>query len=105
MPGKARPGSPSPAANPPDNGTKPGKCPDSSATSCSDTTCDAEDDVNLDSNVHGERHVLPLSIPLLYSLSEHVIQRPGYWPASVHCCGFWQQQGLHNVRPLSLCPH
>ncbi|KAL0026049.1 hypothetical protein WJX79_005299 [Trebouxia sp. C0005] len=44
-----------------------------------------------------ERHALPHSIPLLYGLSEHVIQRPGYWPASVHCCGFWQQQGPHNA--------
>lgn len=46
----------------------------------------------------GGAHALPDSIPLLYGLSEHVIQRPGYWPNSVHCCGFWQQSGVNNVR-------
>ncbi|DBA91028.1 TPA: hypothetical protein ACH3X2_004228 [Trebouxia sp. C0005] len=95
--GKAKPGSASPAANPPDTGTEPGKCPDSRASSCGDQAVAAEDDVNLDHNVQEERHALPHSIPLLYGLSEHVIQRPGYWPASVHCCGFWQQQGPHNA--------
>ncbi|DBB10651.1 TPA: hypothetical protein ACH3X3_007160 [Trebouxia sp. C0006] len=95
--GKDKPGSPSPGTSPPDNNSRPGKCPDSRASSCRDPTSAAEDDVNLDNNVDGERHELPHSIPLLYGLSEHVIQRPGYWPASVHCCGFWQQQGPHNA--------
>ncbi|KAA6426995.1 MAG: thioester reductase [Trebouxia sp. A1-2] len=99
--GKAKPGSASPAANPPDTGTEPGKCPDSRASSCGDQAVAAEDDVNLDHNVQEERHALPHSIPLLYGLSEHVIQRPGYWPASVHCCGFWQQQGPHNAERLT----
>ncbi|DBA81538.1 hypothetical protein WJX77_007263 [Trebouxia sp. C0004] len=95
--GKAKPGSPSRAVNPPNNGTKSDKWPDSSVTSCSDPTFATEDDANLYSNVRGERHALPYSIQLLYGLSEHVVQRPGYWPASVHCCGFWQQQGPHNA--------
>ena len=40
---------------------------------------------------------LPTSIPLLYGLSEQVIMRPGYWPSSVHCCGFWQQKHIGTV--------
>ncbi|KAL3142502.1 hypothetical protein ABBQ38_002826 [Trebouxia sp. C0009 RCD-2024] len=32
------------------------------------------------------------SIPLLYGLSKQIIPQPGYWPSSVHCCGFWQQK-------------
>ena len=42
-------------------------------------------------------HVLPSSVPLLYGLSEQVVTRPGYWPNSVHCCGFWQQEGVCKV--------
>ena len=43
---------------------------------------------------------LPASMPLLYGFSESVIQRPGYWPGSVHCCGFWLQQQGSNVGRL-----
>lgn len=45
---------------------------------------------------------LPASIPLLYGLSEQVIMRPGYWPSSVHCCGFWQQRHSGTVSSLWL---
>lgn len=43
---------------------------------------------------------LPASIPLLYGLSEQVIMRPGYWPSSVHCCGFWQHRHTGTVSSL-----
>ena len=40
---------------------------------------------------------LPRPVPLLYGLSPHIIQQPGYWPDSVHMCGFWQQTLPHQV--------
>lgn len=49
------------------------------------------------SDICNSPDALPASIPLLYGLSEQVIQRPGYWPSSVHCCGFWQQKHGHKV--------
>lgn len=35
---------------------------------------------------------LPNPVPLLYGLSPQVIQQPGYWPESIHICGFWQHK-------------
>lgn len=32
---------------------------------------------------------LPPAPPLLYGLPELLVPRPGYWPDSVHTCGFW----------------
>lgn len=32
---------------------------------------------------------LPARTPLLYGFSETVVPVPGYWPTSVHTCGFW----------------
>lgn len=46
------------------------------------------------------------SIPLLYGLSKQIIPQPGYWPSSVHCCGFWQQKHTGTVSSLhSCCPN
>ena len=33
---------------------------------------------------------LPRPVQLLYGLSPQVILQPGYWPDSIHMCGFWQ---------------
>jgi hypothetical protein len=32
---------------------------------------------------------LPRRTPLLYGFSEAVVPVPGFWPSSVHTCGFW----------------
>uniref|UniRef100_A0ACD5YQ46 Uncharacterized protein n=1 Tax=Avena sativa TaxID=4498 RepID=A0ACD5YQ46_AVESA len=34
-------------------------------------------------------HVRPESPLLLYGFSKEIVERPGYWPASAHVCGFW----------------
>lgn len=45
--------------------------------------------------------LLPRPVPLLYGLSPHIIQQPGYWPDSVHMCGFWQQTQPQQVSQKS----
>jgi len=48
---------------------------------------------------------LPPPPPLLYGLSEAVVPRPAYWPASVHMCGFWLDSEVIDVwYELSTCP-
>ena len=37
-------------------------------------------------------HTRVASIPLLYGISDCVLPRQPYWPASVHLCGYWQLQ-------------
>lgn len=48
----------------------------------------------------GDSCTLLASIPLLYGLSKQIIPQPGYWPSSVHCCGFWQQKHTGTVSSL-----
>ena len=86
-------------ANPHGNSSTPGKgSAYSDSQSRSPNNAQTRPGPNAGRGETGAVHALPDSIPLLYGLSEHVIQRPGYWPNSVHCCGFWQQQGGNNVR-------
>lgn len=45
---------------------------------------------------------LPPAPPLLYGLPEMLVPRPGYWPDSVHMCGFWlHQQGSAALSELT----
>jgi UDP:flavonoid glycosyltransferase YjiC (YdhE family) len=47
---------------------------------------------------------LPPPTPLLYGISPHVLARPGYWPASVECTGFWHLPDPHSRTDASLVP-
>lgn len=46
---------------------------------------------NVEGRLESVAQPLPRPVPLLYGLSPLIMQPPGYWPGSIHMCGFWQQ--------------
>ena len=64
-------------------------CPSQSPDNSSTTGAAAEARLQ-DSTEAVAAAPLPSPVQLLYGLSPQVIQQPGYWPDSIHMCGFWQ---------------
>lgn len=52
-----------------------------------------------------------MAVPLLYGISKALVDRPGYWPASVQLTGFWTSQVIacfpppQETRPFPVSAH
>jgi hypothetical protein len=46
---------------------------------------------------------LPPAPLLLYGMDEAIMARPGFWPGSVHMCGFWLAKQVSECQWRGAC--